>query len=66
MKERLQKIIANAGYCSRRKAEILIKEGRVQVNGKTADLGSKCEVDSLIMIDGVPFRNKHKKTLFNV
>ena len=61
MKERLQKIIANAGYCSRRKAEILIKEGRVQVNGQTADLGSKCEVDSLITIDGVPLEINTKK-----
>ena len=31
--ERLQKVIANAGVTSRRKAELLIKEGRVTVNG---------------------------------
>ncbi|MCY9269736.1 S4 domain-containing protein, partial [Bacillus licheniformis] len=33
--ERLQKVIAHAGIASRRKAEELIKEGRVTVNGKT-------------------------------
>ena len=33
--ERLQKVIAAAGITSRRKAEVLISEGRVAVNGKT-------------------------------
>ena len=32
--ERLQKVIAKAGICSRRKAEELIKNGQVKVNGK--------------------------------
>ena len=32
--ERLQKVIANYGYCSRRKAEELIKNKKVYVNGK--------------------------------
>ena len=31
--ERLQKVIANSGYCSRRKAEELIEKGKVKVNG---------------------------------
>jgi len=34
MEERLQKIIAHAGICSRRKAEVYIADGRVSVNGK--------------------------------
>ena len=54
MMERLQKIIAQAGVCSRRKAETLILEGRVTVNGSTVtQLGSKADPhkDS-IKIDG--------------
>lgn len=39
--ERLQKIIAQAGVCSRRDAEDLIREGAVTVNGKIAQLGDK-------------------------
>ena len=40
--ERLQKVIARAGIASRRKAEELIKEGRVKVNGKVVtELGVK-------------------------
>lgn len=51
--ERLQKVIANSGYCSRRKAEELISKGRVTVNGKMAcELGVKVDSHDMIMIDG--------------
>ena len=43
MLDRLQKIIANAGITSRRKAELLIQEGRVTVNGKKAKIGQKAD-----------------------
>lgn len=44
MKERLQKIISNAGITSRRKAEVLITDGKVTVNGKIVDtLGAKAD-----------------------
>jgi len=52
--ERLQKILAHAGVASRRKAEELITEGRVSVNGKTVtELGSKADlaVDK-VKVDG--------------
>lgn len=43
--ERLQKILASAGVCSRRKAEELIQAGRVQVNGKiVTELGTKADL----------------------
>lgn len=41
--QRVQKIIANAGFCSRRKAEELIEAGVVQVNGKTITIGDKAD-----------------------
>lgn len=52
--ERLQKIIATAGITSRRKAEELILEGRVTVNGKTvSELGAKADPTSdSIAVDG--------------
>jgi len=43
MNERLQKIIAQAGIASRRKAEELIESGQVTVNGKVAKLGEKAD-----------------------
>src|SRR6185437_4926187 len=52
--ERLQKILSQAGVTSRRKAEELIVEGRVTVNGKAVtELGSKADLDSdHIKVDG--------------
>jgi 23S rRNA pseudouridine2605 synthase len=52
--ERLQKILATAGIASRRKAEVLITEGRVTVNGKVvSELGSKADPDTdHIKLDG--------------
>jgi len=53
MSERLQKILAQAGYGSRRACEDFISAGRVRVNGKIAELGQKADsaVDK-IMVDG--------------
>jgi 23S rRNA pseudouridine2605 synthase len=55
MEERLQKILAQAGYGSRRSCEEFITAGRVRVNGKIAELGEKADaaVDK-IMLDGKP------------
>jgi 23S rRNA pseudouridine2605 synthase len=55
MVERLQKILAQAGYGSRRACEDFITAGRVRVNGKLAELGQKADpaVDK-ITVDGKP------------
>lgn len=45
MEQRVQKILAEAGIASRRKAEEIIAEGRVTINGKTAIIGSKADPD---------------------
>ncbi len=59
MTERLQKALARAGYGSRRSCEEIIRAGRVQVNGRTATLGTKVDtaVDQIV-VDG-------KKVNFN-
>lgn len=55
MPERIQKILAQAGYGSRRACEDFISAGRVRVNGKLAELGQKADpaTDS-ITVDGKP------------
>lgn len=53
MMQRLQKILADRGVCSRRKAEELISAGRVEVDGKTASLGDQADAETQeIRLDG--------------
>lgn len=59
--ERLQKIIAESGYCSRRKAEELIIANRVKVNGKVInELGYKANKEDKILIDNKPIKHEEK------
>ena len=52
MSERLQKLIANAGYGSRRWAERLIEQGRVSLNNHDVKLGEKALLNDKVRIDG--------------
>jgi len=62
--ERLQKVIAQAGVASRRKAEELIAEGRVKVNGKVVtEPGTKVDVHDEVMVDNQPL-NKEEKVYY--
>jgi len=57
--ERLQKVIAHSGYTSRRKAEQLIVEGKVQVNGETViQLGTKVSPKDIVEIEGIPLEKE--------
>ena len=62
MTERLQKIIAQAGLCSRRTAETWITGGRVTVNGRKAALGAQADpARDHICVDGVPLGRREQK-----
>jgi 23S rRNA pseudouridine2605 synthase len=56
--QRIQKIIAHAGLCSRREAERLIEDGLVRVNGKIAQLGWKATTKDAIFVNNKPLRPK--------
>ncbi len=59
--ERLQKVIANSGVTSRRKAEELILNGKVKVNGKVVlTLGTQVESSDLIEVNGVTIAKEDK------
>ena len=59
--ERLQKVIANSGICSRRKAEELIKEGRVKVNNIVVkELGVKVSSKDKIKVDDKELSKENK------
>jgi 23S rRNA pseudouridine2605 synthase len=60
-KIRIQKIIADSGFCSRRKAEELIEAGRVKINGHPAKLGDKAFAKDIMTIDDERLAVKKKK-----
>ena len=63
MEERLQKIISACGLASRRAAEAWITEGRVEVNGVTAGLGDRADLDKdVILVDGKRLQPSGRRT----
>lgn len=61
MKERLQKILSARGVCSRRRAEELILEGKVLVNGTLARLGQSADPEKdVITVDGAALPGQRK------
>ena len=66
---RIQKILADSGFCSRRKAEALIEAGRVQKNGRPVKLGDKASPKDLLSVDGqkivVPRKKNFRYLMLN-
>ena len=63
MEQRLQKILSEAGVCSRRKAEEYLLAGRVSVNGNVAALGDKADPErDRVAVDGRPLSPGAERT----
>lgn len=63
MADRLQKLISASGFASRRKAEKLITQGRVRLNGNTAKLGDTADLaEDVIEIDGIRLKKPDAPT----
>ena len=60
---RLNKYLAHCGVCSRRDADRLIAEGRVTINGRTAEPGSQAGREDEVMVSGRPARIPHRKVV---
>ncbi|MBP1534602.1 MAG: rRNA pseudouridine synthase [Ruminococcus sp.] len=66
-KIRIQKIIAESGFCSRRKAEEYISKGKVTVNGRPCTLGDKAlPGKDLIVVDGIKIEVAKKRRLYYI
>lgn len=53
MELRLNKLLSDAGYCSRREADKFIEMGRVTVNGKQPEVGQKVTKEDIVMLDDI-------------
>lgn len=65
-KIRLQKLIAESGMCSRRKAEEYISGGRVKVNGHVASIGDGATYNDVITVDGERLHIEKKKKKYYI
>ena len=63
-KKRINKYLGEVGFCSRRKADDYISDGRVYINGKAALLGSKVNIEDEISVDGEIIQYKDKKKVY--
>ena len=59
--KRLNKFIADSGYCSRREADRLIDEGRVRIDGRVGVLGDRIFPGMVITVDGQPLSGQGEK-----
>lgn len=57
----LNKFISDTGICSRREANVFIKEGRVTINGKTAVLGNRVEENDTVKLNGKSLKKNPKR-----
>lgn len=58
----INKYIGSSGYCSRREADVLIEEGRVELNGKTAIKTDVVHEGDIVVVDGLRVTPKKKNT----
>ena len=59
--KRLNKFIADSGYCSRREADRLIQEGRVRLDGRVGVLGDRVQPGMAVTVDGKPLSGEGQK-----
>ncbi len=61
---RINKYLSEVGYCSRRAADKLIEEGRVTINGKTPEMGTKISEGDLVQVDGETISEFSEKPVY--
>jgi pseudouridine synthase len=63
---RLNKLISDSGYCSRREADKLIDSNRVKVNGRRPELGTRIEAGDVVEVDGQEIQGSDQSKLDRV
>ena len=61
MSVRINKYLSEVGYCSRRVADRLIEEGKVTINGKVPEIGTKIEEGDQVKVEGKRIERSRKQ-----
>ena len=61
MATRINKYLSEVGYCSRRVADRLIEEGKVTINGKISEIGTKLEEGDQVEVEGQKIEKSTKQ-----
>ena len=61
---RINKFLSEAGYCSRREADKLIEKGRVFINGKVPEMGTKISISDVVEVDGKIISKEKEKPVY--
>jgi 23S rRNA pseudouridine2604 synthase len=61
---RINKFLSEMGYCSRRAADKLIEQGRVTINGKVPEMGTKITTDDEVRVDGELISEPQEKPVY--
>ena len=61
MATRINKYLSEVGYCSRRRADRLIEEGKVTINGKVTEIGSKVQDNDKVEVEGQRIKKSTKQ-----
>jgi 23S rRNA pseudouridine2604 synthase len=64
MEVRINKYLSEAGYCSRRAADKLLEDGRITINGKVPELGTKVKPGDSVEVDGKSISNQKTKKVY--
>ena len=63
-KTRINKYLSEVGFCSRRAADKLLEEGRIKINGKIPELGTKVSDEDIVEVDGKPIRENEDAPIY--
>lgn len=61
---RINKFLSETGFCSRREADRLIEDGRVTINGKVPEMGTKITFNDEVRVDGKLIRDNYEKRIY--
>lgn len=61
---RINKFLSESGFCSRREADKLLEQGRITINGKLPELGTKVAPGDEVRVNGKLVTNANKKHIY--